>query len=88
MSSFELRTTLPCNQTAWEATSAEEWWRYAEKEPPVPYLSALKVYMTPDSGTQPPQLNALSRLLILHGLMSIQWDMKRRDQSSLGESIP
>jgi hypothetical protein len=27
----------------------------------------------------------LSRLLILLGLMSVFWDMKRRDQNSLGE---
>lgn len=41
--------------------------------------------MNPDLGIQIPQLNALSRLLVLHGLMSVQWDMKRRDQTSLGE---
>ncbi|KIW44902.1 uncharacterized protein PV06_03339 [Exophiala oligosperma] len=84
MSSFELRTTLPCNQTTWEANSAEEWWKYARKEPQISYLSVLKAYMNPDLGIQIPQLNALSRLLVLHGLMSVQWDMKRRDQTSLG----
>ncbi|KIW15393.1 hypothetical protein PV08_05439 [Exophiala spinifera] len=84
MSSFELRTTLPCNQTTWEASSAEEWWKYARKEPQISYLSVLKAYMNPDLGIQIPQLNALSRLLVLHGLMSVQWDMKRRDQTSLG----
>lgn len=88
MSSFELRTTLPCNQTTWEASSAEEWWKYARKEPQVSYLSVLKAYMNPDLGIQIPQLNALSRLLVLHGLMSVQWDMKRRDQTSLGKHRP
>ncbi|KAI1628946.1 fungal-specific transcription factor domain-containing protein [Exophiala viscosa] len=88
MSSFELRTTLPCNQTTWEASSAEEWWKYARKEPQISYLSVLKAYMNPDSGAQIPQLNALSRLLVLHGLMSVQWDMKRRDQTSLGVGNP
>lgn len=83
MSSFELRTTLPCSQAAWEASSAEEWWRYARKERQISYLAVLKAYMNPDSSQFPP-LNALSRLLVLHGLMSIQWDMKRRDQTSLG----
>lgn len=84
MSSFELRTTLPCSQTTWEANSAEEWWKCARKEPQISYLSVLKAYINPDSGAQIPQLNALSRLLVLHGLMSVQWDMKRRDQTSLG----
>ncbi|KIX06269.1 uncharacterized protein Z518_04244 [Rhinocladiella mackenziei CBS 650.93] len=84
MSSFELRTTLPCNQATWEASSAEEWWKHARKEPQISYLTVLKAYMNPDSGTQIPPLNALSRLLVLHGLMSIQWDMRRRDQTSLG----
>ncbi|KAK5198791.1 hypothetical protein LTR99_007725 [Exophiala xenobiotica] len=84
MSSFELRTTLPCNQSTWEASSAEEWWKYARKEPQISYLSVLKAYMNPESSSPIPQLNALSRLLVLHGLMSIQWDMKRRDQTSLG----
>ncbi|RVX70087.1 hypothetical protein B0A52_06259 [Exophiala mesophila] len=84
MSSFELRTSLPCNQATWEAQSAEEWWKHARKEQEVSYLAVLKAYVNPDSGTPIPPLSALSRLLILHGLMSIQWDMKRRDQTSLG----
>ncbi|KEF58502.1 uncharacterized protein A1O9_06428 [Exophiala aquamarina CBS 119918] len=83
MSSFELRTTLPCNQATWEARSAEDWWKYAKKEPQIPFLSVLKSYMNPDTGASIPELNALSRLLVLHGLMSIQWDMRRRDQTSL-----
>lgn len=85
MSSFELRTTLPCNQATWEARSAEEWWKHAKKEPQISFLAVLKSYMNPDSGSNIPELNALSRLLILHGLMSIQWDMRRRDQTSLGK---
>ncbi|KAI0173250.1 fungal-specific transcription factor domain-containing protein [Hypoxylon sp. FL1284] len=32
----------------------------------------------------PPRLNGLSRVLVLHGLMSVFWDMRRRDQTSLG----
>ena len=87
MSSFELRTTLPCNEATWEASSAEEWWYHAKKEPQISYLSVLKAYMNPDLETEMPQLNSFSRLLALHGLMSIQWDMKRRDQTSLGQML-
>ncbi|QDS71925.1 hypothetical protein FKW77_000609 [Venturia effusa] len=84
MSSFELRTSLPCNEVTWEATTAEAWWSYARSEPSVSYLSILRAYVNPGSGTAIPALNNLSRLLLLHGLMSIQWDMRRRDQASLG----
>jgi hypothetical protein len=44
--------------------------------------------MCPGQTSTPPQINALSRLLILHGLMSVFWDMKRRDQTSLGATGP
>lgn len=85
MSAFELRVSLPCNPTAWEAESAEEWWKTYRREIDTSFLSVLKVYVNPGTATPPPHLNALSRLLVLHGLMSISWDMKRRDQTALGE---
>ncbi|TID12927.1 hypothetical protein E2P81_ATG09895 [Venturia nashicola] len=84
MSSFELRTSLPCNEAAWEASSAEEWRKHVRSESQISYLTVLRAYVNPDSGAMIPNINSLSRLLLLHGLMSIQWDMKRRDQASLG----
>jgi hypothetical protein len=42
------------------------------------------MYLHPTSSTVPKTLNALSRSLLLHGLMSVAWDMQRRDQTSLG----
>lgn len=86
MSSFELRTSLPCNEATWEASTAEEWWQHAKSETQISYLTILRAYVNPDSGASIPALNTLSRLLLLHGLMSIQWDLKRRDQASLGRS--
>ncbi|KAF9633499.1 hypothetical protein BFW01_g4393 [Lasiodiplodia theobromae] len=85
MSAFELRSNLPCNQQLWEADSAELWQRLRKKQksPPL-FLSLVKAYLTPGAPPIPRNLNALSRLLLLHGLMSISWDMKRRDQTSLG----
>ncbi|GME48857.1 uncharacterized protein LTHEOB_10743 [Neofusicoccum parvum] len=85
MSAFELRSNLPCNQQLWEADSAELWQRLREKQksPPL-FLSLIKAYLTPGGSSSPRNLNALSRILLLHGLMSISWDMKRRDQTSLG----
>jgi hypothetical protein len=84
-SAFELRSTLPCDQSLWEADSAEIWHQLRKKQPEAPlFLSCLKVYLQPNTATVPRNLNALSRSLLLHGLMSVAWDMQRRDQTSLG----
>ncbi|OQO11598.1 hypothetical protein B0A48_03325 [Cryoendolithus antarcticus] len=87
MSAFELRTSLPCDPSAWEAETAAEWATYGGTPEPR-FLATLKTFMNPDASATTPELNALSRQLILHGLMSIAWDLKRRDQTSLGSSGP
>ncbi|TVY20738.1 Zinc finger protein klf1 [Lachnellula arida] len=84
MSAFELRSSLPCNPTSWEAECAEDWHKSYSRETETWFLSVLKLYVNPGSGTLPPHLNDLSRLLMLHGLMSLSWDLKRRDQTALG----
>ncbi|KAI0889502.1 fungal-specific transcription factor domain-containing protein [Annulohypoxylon maeteangense] len=84
MSAFELKLPLPCNQALWEAPTAAEWSRlslFTANEPM--YLLALKSYITLDAHRAPLH-NSLSRIIIFHGLMSIFWDMRRRDQTSLG----
>jgi len=86
MSSFELLTALPCNESTWDASSAEEWWECAKSEFQPNYLTVLRANVNTESTKPDTSLNALSRLLILHGIMSIQWDLKRRDQASLGTS--
>ncbi|KAI1373300.1 fungal-specific transcription factor domain-containing protein [Hypoxylon crocopeplum] len=84
MSAFELRLPLPCNQTLWEAPTVAEWSRLSFSTTPEPmYLLALKSYITNDT-RRIPDLNGLSRIIVFHGLMSIFWDMRRRDQTSLG----
>jgi hypothetical protein len=85
LSAFELRSSLPCDQALWEAGSAERWHQLRQKQPASPlFLSCLKVYLHPNAVTVPKNLNALSRSILLHGLMSVAWDMQRRDQTSLG----
>ena len=86
MSAFELRSNMPCDQAVWEAESAEAWHQARQKQPTTPlFLSCLKMYLHPSATAQiPKKLNALSRALLLHGLMSVAWDMQRRDQTSLG----
>ncbi len=100
MSAFELRVALPCSQSIWEAPDAASWasrWRAAAavtmggETPParddddnsVPFLAALKSYLTPQV-PRPTRLTGLSRVLLLHGLMSVAWDMQRREQTALG----
>jgi hypothetical protein len=85
MSAFELRSPLPCDQSLWEADSAESWHQQRQKQgsPPL-FLSCLKMYLNPGTAQVPKNLNALSRALLLQGLMSVAWDMQRRDQTSLG----
>ncbi|KAF2767123.1 hypothetical protein EJ03DRAFT_316261 [Teratosphaeria nubilosa] len=85
MSAFELRCTLPCDQIVWEAPSAQQWARMRDerKSPPLS-LAVLKSYLAGHMSPMSIGLNALSRVIILHGLMSISWDMGRRDATSLG----
>ncbi|KAI0012442.1 fungal-specific transcription factor domain-containing protein [Xylariaceae sp. FL0662B] len=84
MSAFELRLPLPCNQALWEASTTADWARISRSTAPEPmYLPALKSYIVQEAH-QIPHLNGLSRVMLFHGLMSIFWDMQRRDQTSLG----
>lgn len=49
------------------------------------FLPTLKSYLSP--GVTPrvsSDINVLSLVLVLHGIMSVAWDMQRRDQTSLG----
>jgi hypothetical protein len=89
MNAAELKLTLPWNEALWEAGTAEEWHSINSTEPiPPQYLSVLKSYINPSSEAQPlPSLNALSRILMLHGIMSVAWDLNRRDQTSIGITI-
>lgn len=94
MSAFELRCELPHAQVVWEAPDAESWaiaWR--SLQPPSSQLNAagsmflpmLKAYLAPRPALEVrPTTNAFSLVIVLHGIMSIAWDMQRRDQTSLG----
>ncbi|KAL4782314.1 major facilitator superfamily domain-containing protein [Aspergillus varians] len=88
MSAFEIRSSLPCSSAAWEAHTAEEWARHASREAEHGFLPVLKGYITPGAVSRPRDLNGLSRLVVLHGLMSISADLKRRDQTTLRAETP
>jgi hypothetical protein len=88
MNASELILSLPWDPAVWEAGTASEWFHLMKNTPPPPsYLSILKMYTNPSIAQPPAQLNALSRVVILHGLMSISWDLNRRDQTSLSLSV-
>ncbi|OAP58280.1 hypothetical protein AYL99_07370 [Fonsecaea erecta] len=84
LSTFEIRTALPCSRSAWEATSAEEWWKYASEESLLPFQSVLTAYLDLESGLKIPDLDAFPLLLVLNGLISIQCEMKHVDQMASG----
>ncbi|KAJ5083769.1 hypothetical protein N7456_013196 [Penicillium angulare] len=88
MSAFEIRSSLPCSSAAWEASSAREWAQLAIREISRPFLPVLKGYITPQALPRPRDLNALGRTVILHGLMSVSADLKRRDQTTLRSETP
>ncbi|EEH02599.1 conserved hypothetical protein [Histoplasma capsulatum G186AR] len=89
MSAFEIRTSLPCDEATWEARTAEEWFECSHAEKPhSAFLLVLKAYITPNTTNRPRYLNALSRIFLLHGLMSISSDLKRRDQTTLRSETP
>lgn len=88
MSAFEIRSCLPCSAAAWEASSAREWAHFAARETNRPFLTVLKGYITPGSVSRPRDLNVFARTVILHGLMSVSADLKRRDQTTLRSETP
>ncbi|OJD28227.1 hypothetical protein ACJ73_00357 [Blastomyces percursus] len=89
MSAFEIRASLPCDEATWEANTAGEWFEYTRVEPShSAFLPVLKAYITPNTTRRPRHLNALSRIFLLHGLMSISSDLKRRDQTTLRSETP
>lgn len=88
MSAFEIRSSLPCSAAAWEAHTAEEWSRHAARDTEHSFLPVLKGYITPGAVPRPRDLNGFSRLVVLHGLMSISADLKRRDQTTLRSETP
>lgn len=88
MSAFEIRSCLPCGSAAWDASSAREWAHAAMDETTRPFLAVLKGYITPQTMSRPRELNFFARSVVLHGLMSVSADLKRRDQTTLRSETP
>lgn len=88
MSAFEMRFPLPCESSTWEASTPEQWFQCAIKELDHPFLSALKGYIAPHAVHRPRHLNLLARVFLLHGLMSLSSDLRRRDQTTIRSETP
>src|SRR4051812_16372869 len=80
----ELKFSMPWDTSLWEADTSEEW-RSLQTTLPAPplFLSVLKSYVTPDIDARPSNINGLSRLLALHGLLSISQSLAHLPESSL-----
>lgn len=89
MSAFELKMNLPSHLSIWNSRNATEWLENRKREEKLlDFLPTLKLYL--NCSGKPPKISSFSRILILHGLMSIAADMQKRDQISLnvqGDSI-
>lgn len=88
MSAFEIRSSLPCGAATWGASSAQEWAFHATREDDKQFLAVLKGYINPTVVTRPRDLNVFARIVVLHGLMSVSADLKRRDQTTLRSETP
>ncbi|ODV88500.1 hypothetical protein CANCADRAFT_32081 [Tortispora caseinolytica NRRL Y-17796] len=89
MSANEVQVTLPCADYVWEYETAHEWWTMFgqentfQKAEPL-FLHALKSLLQrrPLSAST----SAYSRLVLLHGLFSVAWQVQEYDAASLGMS--
>lgn len=85
LSAFQLQLYLPCEDEEWTKESAEEWIAYRRLKgykPPSFFIPALKASLMP--GRAPPALDTFSRFVLLHGLMSIAYDLMWKQNVLLG----
>lgn len=82
---FDLRVLhLPCKEFLWNADSSHEWVGYIDGQQEHPsFLGTLRIFLDPKK--QFPVLSPLSSMFILHGLISVGYDLHRRS-SPIGPS--
>lgn len=87
LSAFQIQHVLPADEEEWTAPTAKAWQKlHLLSRPGVPFMSALKASLMP--GLAPPFLNPFSRVVLLHGLISVAFDMQWRDVFMLGLAAP
>lgn len=80
MVAHDLRIPLPCDEALWAAPSGAEVRRHEQRlvlngHRPMRFLDALKMTLK----TQSVQTNTFGRVIIMAGLLSINWHMKMQD---------
>lgn len=70
-----VRLTLPCGDDRWYASDAGAWQALAPP-PELPFPQAIKTALDPKP--TPVFLNPFARFCLVHGLMSVAWDVKWR----------
>lgn len=90
LSAFQIQLHLPCSDEEWNKASPEAWFRHRKRtgyKPPGPFIPALKACLSP--AKTPQELDAFPRFVLLHGLMSIAYDLQWKQNVLLGaESSP
>lgn len=90
LSAFQVQLNLPCSDDEWNKTTPEAWHRFRKRpsyKPPGPFIPALKACLSP--AKTPQELDAFPRFVLLHGLMSIAYDLQWKQNVLLGaESSP
>ncbi|RDW69805.1 hypothetical protein BP6252_08825 [Coleophoma cylindrospora] len=78
-SAKEVSTSLPCDSILWNAASAPEWVKARRhRRTDLSFLAVLGLLLEPDSAPPPPNLEYLSLMILLHGLMSVSLEMRRQ----------
>lgn len=90
LSAFQIQLHLPCSDEEWNKPTPGAWYRHRKRvgyKPPGPFIPALKACLSP--AKTPQELDAFSRFVLLHGLMSIAYDLQWKQNVLLGaESSP
>ncbi|SNX87338.1 related to C2H2 zinc finger protein [Melanopsichium pennsylvanicum] len=85
LSAFQIQLHLPCSDEEWTKATPEAWYRHRKRtgyKPPGPFIPALKACLSP--AKTPQELDAFPRFVLLHGLMSIAYDLQWKQNVLLG----
>uniref|UniRef100_V5E619 Xylanolytic transcriptional activator regulatory domain-containing protein n=1 Tax=Kalmanozyma brasiliensis (strain GHG001) TaxID=1365824 RepID=V5E619_KALBG len=85
LSAFQIQLNLPCSDDEWNKATPEAWYRHRKRtgyKPPGPFIPALKACLSP--AKTPQELDAFPRFVLLHGLMSIAYDLQWKQNVLLG----
>ncbi|TKY87615.1 hypothetical protein EX895_003196 [Sporisorium graminicola] len=88
LSAFQIQLHLPCSDDEWNKTTPEAWYRLRKRtgyKPPGPFIPALKACLSP--AKTPQELDAFPRFVLLHGLMSIAYDLQWKQNVLLGAEV-